>query len=34
MSKGKLDVLFINPDSSKKAYQGLSENFSAIETPT
>ncbi|WMI30426.1 MAG: radical SAM protein [Candidatus Organicella extenuata] len=32
--KNKLDVLFINPDSSSKAYQGLSAQFSAIETPT
>jgi len=29
-----LDVLFINPDSSLKAYQGLAETFSAIEPPT
>ena len=33
MSRG-LDVLFINPDSSSKAYQGLSETYSAIEPPT
>ena len=30
----QLDVLFIEPDSSKKAYQDLSVEFSAIETPT
>ena len=29
-----LDVLFINPNSSLKAYQGLSMKFSAIEPPT
>lgn len=29
-----LDVLFINPDSSAKAYQGLSSLYSAIEPPT
>jgi anaerobic magnesium-protoporphyrin IX monomethyl ester cyclase len=29
-----LDVLFINPDSSAKAYQGLAAVFSAIEPPT
>jgi anaerobic magnesium-protoporphyrin IX monomethyl ester cyclase len=29
-----LDVLFINPDSSLKAYQGLAAVFSAIEPPT
>lgn len=29
-----LDVLFINPDSSSKAYQGLAAVFSAIEPPT
>jgi anaerobic magnesium-protoporphyrin IX monomethyl ester cyclase len=28
------DVLFINPDSSAKAYQGLATVFSAIEPPT
>lgn len=31
---GKLDVLFINPDSSAKAYQGLATVYSAIEPPT
>ena len=30
----QLDVLFVNPDSSKKAYQGLATTFSAIEPPT
>lgn len=29
-----LDVLFINPDSSAKAYQGLAQVYSAIEPPT
>ena len=29
-----IDVLFIIPNSSKKIYQGLANNFSAIETPT
>lgn len=29
-----IDVLFVIPDSSKKLYQGLANNFSAIETPT
>jgi anaerobic magnesium-protoporphyrin IX monomethyl ester cyclase len=29
-----MDVLFINPDSSAKAYQGLAKLFSAIEPPT
>jgi len=29
-----LDVLFVNPDSSAKAYQGLADIFSAIEPPT
>jgi anaerobic magnesium-protoporphyrin IX monomethyl ester cyclase len=29
-----LDVLFINADSSKVAYQGLAEKYSAIEPPT
>ena len=29
-----MDVLFINPDSSAKAYQDLAEVFSAIEPPT
>ena len=30
----QLDVLFVNPDSSAKAYQGLADVFSAIELPT
>jgi radical SAM superfamily enzyme YgiQ (UPF0313 family) len=30
----KLDVLFVNPDSSVKAYQGLAKVYSAIEPPT
>jgi radical SAM superfamily enzyme YgiQ (UPF0313 family) len=29
----KLDVLFINPNSSAKVYQELAQNFSAIEVP-
>ena len=29
----KLDVLFVHPNASKKIYQGLSTNFSAIEPP-
>lgn len=29
-----LDVLFINPDSSARAYQGLAKVYSAIEPPT
>ena len=29
-----LDVLFISPDSSEKAYQGLAKKYAAIETPT
>jgi radical SAM superfamily enzyme YgiQ (UPF0313 family) len=29
-----LDVLFINPNSSTKAYQGLAATYSAIEPPT
>jgi len=32
--KNIIDVLFVNPDSSKQAYQGLSDIYSAIETPT
>lgn len=30
----QLDVLFVNPDSSVKAYQGLAMTYSAIEPPT
>ncbi|MFI3185328.1 MAG: radical SAM protein [Methylococcaceae bacterium] len=29
-----MDVLFVNPDSSAKAYQGLAKVYSAIEPPT
>jgi len=29
-----MDALFINPDSSKQAYQGLAHTYSAIEPPT
>ena len=29
-----MDALFVNPDSSLEAYQGLAKNFSAIEPPT
>ncbi|MCX5883559.1 MAG: cobalamin-dependent protein, partial [Deltaproteobacteria bacterium] len=34
MSDRQLDVLFVNADSSFKAYQELSRNYSAIEPPT
>ena len=34
MKNKKLDVLFINPDSSANAYQGLAVTYSAIEPPT
>jgi anaerobic magnesium-protoporphyrin IX monomethyl ester cyclase len=34
MQKNSIDVLFITPDSSRQAYQGLSEVYSAIEPPT
>jgi len=30
----KIDVLFVNPGSPDKIYQGLAEDYSAIETPT
>jgi anaerobic magnesium-protoporphyrin IX monomethyl ester cyclase len=30
----KLDILFVEPNSSQEAYQELSHTFSAIETPT
>jgi len=33
-SPAQLDCLLVNPDSSLKAYQGLSAKFSAIEPPT
>lgn len=29
-----MDILFINPDSSSQAYQGLAKTYSAIEPPT
>ena len=29
-----MDVLFVNPNSSKKVYQDLAKDYSAIETPT
>lgn len=29
-----MDALFVNPDSSAKAYQGLAKTYSAIEPPT
>lgn len=29
-----MDALFVNPDSSRKAYQGLADTYSAIEPPT
>jgi len=29
-----MDALFVNPDSSKQAYQGLADVYSAIEPPT
>ncbi|MES2206958.1 MAG: B12-binding domain-containing radical SAM protein [Pseudomonadota bacterium] len=32
--KRQADVLFVNPDSSAKAYQELAESYSAIEPPT
>ncbi len=32
--KKNMDVLFVNPDSSTKAYQGLAQLYSAIEPPT
>lgn len=34
MTSRRLDVLFVQPDSSAEAYQGLSKTYSAIETPT
>src|SRR5947199_1852458 len=34
MSGGCMDVLFVTPDSSTKAYQDLARTFSAIEPPT
>ncbi len=32
--KKQLDVLFVSPDSSAKAYQELAKKYAAIETPT
>ena len=32
--QNRIDCLLVNPDSSLKAYQGLSAKFSAIEPPT
>ena len=29
-----IDALFIVPGNAKGVYQGLSENYSAVETPT
>ena len=29
-----MDVLFVNPNSSKKVYQDLAKDYAAIETPT
>jgi anaerobic magnesium-protoporphyrin IX monomethyl ester cyclase len=34
MNKNKTDVIFIEADSSRAAYQDLAEDFAAIETPT
>lgn len=34
MTDRHLDVLFVEPDSSAKAYQDLGKTYSAIETPT
>ena len=34
MNNRPLDVLFVNPDSSAKAYQGLADTYSAREPPT
>jgi len=34
MSSRRLDVLFVNADSSLQAYQGLAKTYSAIEPPT
>jgi radical SAM superfamily enzyme YgiQ (UPF0313 family) len=34
MNSKKLDVLFVNADSSLQAYQGLAATYSAIEPPT
>lgn len=34
LNSRKLDVLFLNPDSSLQAYQGLAEIYAAIDPPT
>ncbi len=34
MNNRRLDVVFVNPDSSAKAYQGLADTYSAKEPPT
>ena len=34
MNNKALDVLFVRPNNSGKIYQGLSNKYSAIETPT
>src|SRR5436190_13183781 len=34
MPSRRLDVLFVNADSSLQAYQGLAKTYSAIEPPT
>jgi radical SAM superfamily enzyme YgiQ (UPF0313 family) len=34
MSERPLDVLFVNPDSSARAYQGLADEYAAKEPPT
>ena len=34
MKKLYMDVVFINPNSSAKAYQDLAINYTAIEPPT
>ena len=34
MNNRPLDVLFVNPDSSAKAYHGLADTYSAREPPT
>ncbi len=30
----RLDVVFVNADSSTAAYQGLADKFAAVEPPT
>ena len=34
LSGRRLDVVFVHPDSSAQAYQGLATTYSAIEPPT